>query len=122
MQIKFVKQSMVTAIMGDRARIIDILQELGFKQAAQLVSQIPTPEIKTIRPETIYKHPEAVTPYTLVCGICEETPTGQEIMDLKMAALEGRRPLPKRDWGDGVDYQSNMFKMPTPIRAAEKTA
>lgn len=113
MQIRFVKQSMATAIMGDRARIIEMLSELGMERAATIVSQLPTPEIKTIRPETIYKHPEAVTPYTLVCGICEETPTGQEIMDLKMAALEGR-PLPKRDWGDGVDYQSNMFKMPQP--------
>lgn len=91
--------------MGDRARIIALLEELGFDRAVQIVSQMPEPEIKTIRPETIYKHSEAVTPYTLVCGICEEVPTGQEVMDLKMAALEGR-PLPKRDWGDGVDYQS----------------
>ena len=110
MQIRFVKQSMVTAIMGDRARIIELLGDLGMDRAAMIVGQMPTPEIKTIRPETIYKHPEAVTPYTLVAGICEETPTGQEVMDLKMAALEGR-PLPKRDWGDGVDYQTRLHAM-----------
>ncbi len=110
MQIKFVKQSMVTAIMGDRARIIELLNDLGMERAATLVSQMPTPEIKVIRPETIYKHPEAVTPYTLVCGICEETPTGEEIMALKMAALEGR-PLPKRNWGDGIDYQTSLHVM-----------